>query len=128
MTVKNFSLALVMVCFLGGAVLAEESAAEESLTWFAVQITVGPGWDQSIAPHEQAYFKEHSAHLAALRKAGHIVMGARYSDIGLLVVQAHSADDVRALMDEDPSMQAGTFKYEVHPMNVFYPGTVGDPR
>ena len=128
MTVKKISLALVMVCFLGGVTFAEEAATEESLSWFAVQITVGPGWDESIAPNEQAYFKEHSMHLAALRKAGHIVLGARYSDIGLLVLKARSLDEVRALMDEDPSIKAGTFQYEVHPMNVFYPGIVGDPK
>ena len=128
MTVKKISLALVMVCLLGGFAHAEDAVAEESLSWFAVEITVGPGWDNSIAFNEQAYFNEHSAHLAALRKAGHIVMGARYADVGLLVIKANSADDVRALLDEDPSMQAGTFQYEVHPMNVFYPGLVGKPR
>lgn len=121
-------LALLIVCFLGGAAFAEEPAAAETLTWFAVEVSVGPGWDDSIAFHEQAYFQEHSAHLLALRKAGHIVLGARYSEIGLLVIQAQSADDVRALLDEDPSMQAGTFQYEVFPMNVFYPGLVGNPK
>ena len=121
-------LAVVITCFVASMAVAEESAAAESLTWFAVEISVGPGWDKSIAPNEQAYFKEHSAHLAALRKAGHVVMGARYSDVGLLVMQALTADDVRALLDDDPSMQAGTFQYEVHPMNVFYPGSVGDSK
>ena len=121
-------LVLAVICLLGGAALAEEPAAAEPLAWFAVEISVGPGWDDSISPYEQAYFNEHSAHLAALRKAGHIVMGTRYSDVGLLVMQAHTADEIRALMDEDPSMQAGTFQYAVHPMNIFYPGLVGDPK
>lgn len=101
---------------------AEEAAPEKQL--FAVQIKVGPGWDPSIAPNEQKFFKEHSANLRALRDAGHIVMGARYSDIGLLVVSALSAEAVTALMQEDPSIAAGTFVFEVHPMLVFYPGTV----
>lgn len=124
----KIQLALAVICFVGGVALAEEPAAVETKTWFAVEISVGPGWDDSISPNEQAYFKEHSAHLAALRKAGHIVMGARYSDVGLLVVQAFTADDVRALMDDDPSMKSGTFQYEVYPMNVFYPGFVGNTK
>ena len=124
----KIQLALAIVFLFGGAVLAEEPAATESLTWFAVEISVGPGWDESISPYEQAYFKEHSAHLAELRQAGHIVMGARYSDVGLLVVQALAAEDVRDLMDGDPSMKAGTFQYEVYPMNVFYPGLVGKQK
>ena len=72
-------LAVVITCFVASMAVAEESPAAESLTWFAVEISVGPGWDDSISPNEQAYFKEHSMHLAALRNAGHIVTGARYS-------------------------------------------------
>ena len=93
---------------------------DDDKTLFAVQVTVGPNWDNARAPHEQAYFKEHSENLRQLRKAGHIVMGARYSDIGLVIFSAASADDIRAFMDKDPSMDAGTFQYEVHPFNVFY--------
>lgn len=124
----KIQLALAIAFLFGGAVVAEEPAVTESLTWFAVEISVGPGWDESISPYEQAYFKEHSAHLAELREAGHIVMGTRYSDVGLLVIQALAADDVRALLDSDPSMQAGTFQYQVYPMNVFYPGFVGKQK
>jgi hypothetical protein len=51
-------------------------------------------------------------------------MGARYSDKGLVVLAAASAAGARAMMDEDPSIQAGVFKYQLHPFNVFYGGTV----
>jgi hypothetical protein len=44
------------------------------------------------------------------------------------VFSAGSAKEISALMDEDPSMQAGTFTYEVYPMNIFYPGFVGDKK
>ncbi len=108
--------------------LADESEQAGPLSWFAVQINVGPNWDESISPYEQPFFKEHSAHLNELRSAGHIVMGSRYSDVGLLIFHAESAEDINALMDEDPSMEAGTFGYKVFPMNVFYPGYVGDKK
>ena len=104
---------------------AETAAvAEPELKLFAVEITVGPNWDSSKAPNEQAFFKEHSANLTHLRDAGHIVMGARYSDKGLVIFSARSAEEVRVLMEQDPSMTAGTFVYEVHAFNVFYPGLV----
>ncbi|MDX1489008.1 MAG: YciI family protein [Acidiferrobacterales bacterium] len=90
---------------------------------YAVQVTVGPNWDTDKAPNEQAYFKQHSDNLKKLRSAGHIVLGARYSNIGLVIFSAASAADVRAFMDRDPSMNAGTFQYEVHPFNVFYAAT-----
>lgn len=51
-------------------------------------------------------------------------MGARYSDIGLIIFSATSVEQVKTFMEKDPSMSAGTFKYEVHKFNVFYPGHV----
>ena len=98
--------------------------ADDSLSLFAVEITVGPNWDSDKAPNEQAYFQEHSKNLRQLRDAGLIVLGARYSDVGLIIFSAKSADEVHGLMDRDPAMDAGTFQYEVHPFNAFYPGTV----
>ena len=99
----------------------------DSLPLFAIQVRVGPKWDLTKAPHEQALFREHSANLKRLRDAGHLVMGARYSDIGLVVLAAESEESARAMIDADPSIAAGTFTYEVHPFSVFYSGTVRSP-
>lgn len=101
------------------------AAAEAAkLRLFAVEVKVGPNWDSTKSPNEQAFFAEHSANLKRLRDADHIVMGARYSDVGLIIFAAGSAEEVREMMSQDPSMAAGTFKYEVHSFNVFFPGTV----
>ena len=89
---------------------------------FAVEIKVGPNWDPSKSPQEQAFFREHSANLRRMRESGVLVMGARYSDKGLVVVAVPSAAEVKAQMEQDPSFAAGTFVYEVHPFNVFYSG------
>ncbi len=97
------------------------AATPESLL-FAVEIKVGPKWDQSKSPQEQAFFREHSANLRRMREAGILLMGARYSDKGLIVVAATSAAEARAQMEQDPSIAAGTFVFEVHPFNVFYAG------
>lgn len=91
---------------------------------FAIEITVGPGWDSSRPPNAQAFFAEHSANLRRLRESGQLVMGARYSDKGLIVVRARSLEDVHAMMAQDPSIEAGTFRYAVHPFAVFYPGSI----
>jgi uncharacterized protein YciI len=118
----KIAAALLAVLLIAYPALADENpAADEALPLFAVEIRVGPNWDASKSPGEQAYFRDHSAHLRRLRDAGHIVMGARYSDVGLLVFSAESADAVDAMMREDPSMIAGTFRYAVHSMNAFYP-------
>ena len=119
---------LLAISFAGQQVFAQttetDGANEAKLALFAVEIKVGPSWDNAKSPNEQAFFKEHSANLKRLRDEGHIVMGARYSDKGLVIFSASSTEEVRDMMEEDPAMKAGTFVYEVHAFNVFYPGLV----
>ncbi len=102
----------------------QAAVSTDGLPLFAVQVKTGDKWDPSKPPHEQALFREHSANLKRLREAGHLIVGARYSDVGLIILAAESESHARAMMDEDPSFGAGTFRYEVHPFNVFYPGTL----
>ena len=92
---------------------------------YAAVYKTGPKWDAAKPPGEQAFFKDHSAHLGKLRAAGTIVMGARYADVGLIVVAAASEVDARKHFEVDPSVVAGTFTVDVHRFSVFYPGFVG---
>ena len=94
---------------------------------FAVEIRTGPAWDASKPPQAQALFREHSVHLRRLRDEGHILVGARYADKGLLLVTAADVAAARALFEADPSMKAGTFAFELHALAVFYGGCVHPP-
>jgi uncharacterized protein YciI len=94
---------------------------------YAALFKTGAQWDAAKAPNEQPFFREHSANLAKLRAAGTIVMGARYADIGLVVVTAATEAEARRLFDADPSVAAGTFTLDVQRFSVFYPGYVGTP-
>jgi hypothetical protein len=119
-----FAVVLSMVCWVAGAAAQDAGApaTPDAVSLFAVEIRIGKAWDPAKPPQEQAYFREHSANLRRMREAGSLILGARYSDIGLVVVSAASAAEVRAQLDQDPSFAAGTFVYDVHPLNVFYPG------
>ena len=105
---------------------AAPAASPPAAAWplFAVQIRTGPAWEPQKPPQEQAHFQAHSAHLKRLREAGQLLMGARYADVGLLVLAAADEAQARAAMAADPSMQAGVFRFDLHPMLVFYPGLV----
>lgn len=96
----------------------------ELLNLYAVEIRTGPAWDAAKPSHEQAFFKEHSANLKRLRDAGQLVLGARYADKGLVIVQARSQAEARALIDADPAMRERVFVYELSDFNVFYGGAV----
>ena len=95
---------------------------------FAVEFRTGPGWDASRPPHEQAYFREHSGNLRQLREQGHLVLGARHGDKGLIVVVADSEAAARAMIEQDPAVRHGTFRYELNEFLVFYGGAVQPPR
>jgi uncharacterized protein YciI len=110
------------------AASAPAASAAPELPLFAVEIKTGPKWDAAKPPPEQPYFREHSAHLRKLREAGHIRLGARYADKGLIVIAAPTIEDARGWIDADPSIQHGTFAYELHPFAVFYGGTVAPVR
>jgi len=133
MSIKS-QFALVVVAIVIGSCFGSAQAdtplpnkQTDSLPLFAVEIRVGPKWDSSKAPREQALFREHGANLKRLRDAGNLVMGARYSDIGLIILAADSVASARAMIEADPSIAAGTFTYAVHPFSVFYPGDVRSP-
>ena len=100
------------------------NVTEPAMNLYAIEIRVGAAWDSTKPPGEQAYFREHSANLKRLRDEGRLVLGARYSDKGLVVVRAASDQEAHAMMAEDPSIRAKVFAYELHTFNVFYGGTV----
>lgn len=92
---------------------------------FAVEFRTGPRWDHAKPAHEQAHFREHSANLKKLRDGGHLLLGARYSDKGFLVMTGTSAAAVKELLDADPAVQNQTFAFDLHDFRVFYAGCVG---
>jgi len=104
-----------------------QAPAPAPASLYAAVFKTGPKWDPAKPPNEQAAFREHSANLAKLRAAGRIVMGARYADVGLVVVSAANETEARTLFEADPSISAGTFALEVYRFSVFYPGMVGTP-
>ena len=53
---------------------------------------------------------EHSAKLKKLRDEGRIRIGARYGEVGLVVLGAASIDEARAWIDADPAIRGGTFR------------------
>ena len=87
---------------------------------FAVRFTTGPNWDETRPANEQEHFRDHSANLSQLRKQGRIVLGARYGEVGLVVLKARSIEEARSFIDRDPSIKAGIFRYSVDEFNVFY--------
>ena len=99
------------------------STAEETKPFkqFIVHLETGEKWDTSISPNDQKGFKEHSANMNRLRTEGVIQFGARYSEFGLLIVSVETRDKAIEILDADPGVKSGIFKFRVDPISIFYP-------
>jgi len=96
-------------------------------TLFSVQFTTGPNWDTRKPPHEQPFFKEHSANLGRLRKEGSLIIGARYGEFGLIILRLPDEAAVRNEIDQDLSVANGTFAARIDAFRPFMHGSTQPP-
>lgn len=88
---------------------------------FIVHFETGANWNKSLQPQEQTKFREHSQNLNHLRMKKVIVFGARYSDLGIIIVKASSLSAAKSMIALDPGVQSGIFNFRIEQLNVFYP-------
>lgn len=100
--------------------------AGDTLHYYIVLYTVGPAWDTTKAYHEQVDFKEHSAYLSQLRKVKLIVLGARYSDTGMIVIRAKDEAKAREIVNADKAIRSNLFKAQVFAFEAFYKGCIDE--
>lgn len=100
--------------------------AAEPAKVFVVHFETGPSWQEDVAPAKQVGFKEHGNNLQLLRQSGKILFGARYQQYGMIFLSAPDIEAARDLLDRDPGVAAGLFRYEIAKMNIFYPWQQSD--
>lgn len=121
----NFGKALLLFLFvmcLPVPSFSQDETVDESQ--FIALYTLGENWDMEKQPQEQMYFKEHSAFLSDLRKTSRIILGARYSATGMLVIKAKDLKAAEELLHQDVAIQHKLFKLEIHPFAPFYKGCI----
>ncbi|MGH7599069.1 MAG: YciI family protein [bacterium] len=106
--------------------MLQDSAAAKKVLFIAI-FSLGPSWQADKPAHEQAYFKEHSANLKKLRTEKKILVGARYSDKGMIIIAAANEQEARAMLEHDPMVANKVFNLELHQFNPFYKGCI-DPQ
>lgn len=112
-------LTLLVPALLGVGTAAGE--ASDNARLFIVHFETGPAWNDALPPEEQTQFREHSKNLNLLRKGKVIVFGARYGDLGVIVIRAVSLSAARSLIEDDPGVRSGIFDFRIEPLSVFYP-------
>lgn len=98
--------------------------ADTALKSFVVLYTTGESWDHTKKPQEQAYFMDHSKHLGSLRTRGVIKIGGRYSDKGMLIIQAKSMADAESLITADKAISNKLFNASIFPVSFFMKGCI----
>lgn len=119
-------IACLLVLFVSLKSFSQKAA--DTLQYYVVLYTIGQSWDTAKAYHEQAYFTEHSAYLSKLRKEKVIVMGARYSDTGMIVINAKNDRHASELVNADQAIRNKLFKAEVFLFEPFYKGCITESR
>ena len=99
---------LALTLLFAGSGLCGQPASPPRM--FAVRLTTGPAWDTAKSPGEQAGMREHSANIARMRREGALVLGARFGEVGLLVLRVPDEAAVQAQLAPDPAIAAGVFK------------------
>jgi len=103
---------------------AQDTNKQDQFEYFIAIYTIGDNWDTTKQAYEQPYFSEHSTHLAELKKANKISVGARYSDKGMLVLKVKDEAEAKRLVTNDTAIKNKLFKVEVHPLYPFYGGCI----
>jgi len=100
----------------------QDSSAAKKL--FIAIFSLGPVWKTDKPAHEQAYFNEHSENLKKLRAEKKIMLGARYSDKGMIILSAADEKEARAMLENDPMVVNKVFNLELYPFSPFYKGCI----
>lgn len=114
----------ILLTVIAATGFAQDSTTKKTSQYFIVLYTTGENWDTTKQPYEQTYFKEHSAHLAQLRKENRIDIGGRYIDTGMLLLKAGNQEEAEALITKDVAIQNNLFKAAIFPFSPFYKGCV----
>ena len=104
------------------AVMSLSAPAQPKDSLYVVTYTTGSTWDLNKPPHEQPYFKEHSARLGQLRKEGVIKFDARYGEKGMIVISAPTSSAAKEIIFIDQAVINKLFVADVQRLNIFYDG------
>jgi ketosteroid isomerase-like protein len=116
-------ISLFLVLFTAVSAFGQAPAPTDPPKLYAVRLTKGPAWDEAKSPNEQTGMREHSANIARLRREGTLVLGARFGELGLLVLRVPDEAAVQAQLVPDPAIAGGVFKVQTDVFMPFAHGT-----
>ncbi len=120
------NILFTLLVSFGGLARAQDSSGFNGNPFFLIELTPVRGMATVNAPTaaEQTLLGEHVAYLHKLVDDKLLlVAGPSVTDhdaIGIVIVQAPSADDAKRILNNDPSVKGGVFKGEVRPFRLSF--------
>ncbi|PYT31461.1 MAG: hypothetical protein DMG57_04965 [Acidobacteria bacterium] len=79
----------------------------------------GPKWTAESTPETERIQEGHLANIRKMAALGKLAVAGPFSDHGdlrgMFIFQIESVDEARALANEDPAIQSGRLRLELHP-------------
>lgn len=118
---KNFILTLV-AALISLSLSAQQQngrqGKDELKEYFFVMLKKGPTRNQPKAVADSIQ-KAHLAHISKMGESGKLNIAGPFGDDGewrgILIFNTKTAEEARALVEEDPAVKAGRLVYEIHP-------------
>ena len=108
----------------GLKVLALKTWVQKGETFAVLDLKIHPRWDDAKPVNEQIRFKEHSDNLRRLRAEKKISIGSRYSDKGMVILEAANEVGTRSLFASDVMVEKKTFILQVNQFRPFHKGAI----
>ena len=109
---------------------AAAPSAPASKAWFVRLIPPRATFLNDMTPRESALMDEHFAYWKAEFAKGTLIFGGPVLDpkgvFGVLVIEAATEDEARAIASADPSVKGGVNRIELAPMRVAFLKTAHD--
>lgn len=121
MQLRLCSLAAAAVVWIAPNAVADEPPAPryEMTTYYVGLLYRGAKWTSRVTPETQKVQEGHMANIRRMAAAGKLVVAGPFSDDGelrgMFIFTTASLEEARALCDQDPAVQAGRLKVELHP-------------
>ncbi len=128
---KKLFVAGAMAIVLSGAALPAQNAKEtpkaqdvgpggfEMTTYYVGFLYKGPKWSAEQTPEVAKTMEGHMANIRRMGDEGKLLIAGPFTDggelRGLYVFRAGSMDEARALVETDPAVKTGRFRFEIHP-------------
>ena len=125
---RHWAIAVSTACFLAAvAGWAAERAKlppmkdvpKDMRVYYVSFLVAGPKFAPD-SPEHDALRPKHLAFIRKMISEKKLCLAGPFADegkfLGITIVDASSADEAKAWMDQDPAVQAGFFAHEIHPV------------